>query len=171
MKFLGLFLLVVGLVGKAQGQKAPVLSPDETAVRATVSACVRSWNNHNYSDLATYTTPDVDWVTNVGMWWQGRAAVRQALQAYHEGMFKNTLLRSEQVSVRFAAPTVAVVHQVVYIGRYYPPDGVDQEYNRQGDNQAMITYTVLKQQEKWLISTAQVSDINQAAAAYNPVKQ
>lgn len=170
MKYYLLLLLLLGPLLVARGQKLPPAA-DETAVRATVEACIRSWNNHNYSDLPTYTTPDVDWVTNVGMWWRGREAVRKALQSYHEGMFQNTSLRSLQVAVRFAAPAVAVVHQVVYIGRYYPPDGVDHEYNRQGDNEALITYTLIKQQDKWLISAAQVSDINPAAAAYNPVRQ
>ncbi|WP_426060324.1 SgcJ/EcaC family oxidoreductase [Hymenobacter sp. B1770] len=171
MKYLCFFWLLLGLIGVAHGQKRQVRTSEEAAVRATVDACIRSWNKHDYSDLSTYTTPDVDWVTNVGMWWQGREAVRHALQTYHEGMFQNTSLRSEEMRVRFMTPSVAVVHQQVYIGRYFPPHGVDHEYNRQGDNQAMITYTLVKQQDKWLISTAHVSDINHAAAAYNPVKQ
>jgi uncharacterized protein (TIGR02246 family) len=171
MKYYLLLMLLLGQLGAVKGQKMPAPSAAENAVLATVEACIRSWNKHDYTDLPTYTTPDVDWVTNVGMWWRGREAVRQALQAYHQGMFQNTPLRSEQVRVRFATPTVAIVHQLVYIGRYFPPDGVDHEYNRQGDNQAMITYTLVKQQEKWLISAAQVSDINPAAAAYNPVRQ
>jgi uncharacterized protein (TIGR02246 family) len=170
MKLLAIFLLLFAHLAQAQTPKRPAATQEEDAVRATIDACIGSWNRHDYKDLDTYTTPDVNWVTNVGMWWQGREAVRYALQTYHTGMYRNTELRSEQLTVRFATPTTALVHQVVYIGHYFPPDGVDHEYNRQGNGQMMITYTVVKPQAKWLIAAAQVTDINLAASAFNPVK-
>ena len=168
--YLALLLLSGTLLPPVRGQNRPDSPTEAAALRAPIEACIRSWNEHNYGNLDTYTTADVDWVTNVGMWWRGREAVSRALQAYHQGMFRQTSLRSEDLSVRLTTPLTAVVHQVVFIGPYYPPDGVDQEYNRQGNNQAMITYGLLKQQSRWLISSVQVTDINPAAAAFNPTK-
>ncbi|MCC3156648.1 SgcJ/EcaC family oxidoreductase [Hymenobacter sp. 15J16-1T3B] len=172
MKYL-LVLLCLLATARAEAQNAPraAAATDEAAVRAPIEACLRSWNRHDYTDVASYTTADVDWVTDIGMWWRGREAVQRALQTYHRGMYRHTTLRSEQLTVRLLAPGVALAHQRAYISTYYPPDGIDQEYNRDGDKQLLISYTLLRQQGQWLIAAAQVTGINQVMAAYNPVQE
>ena len=37
-----------------------------------------NYTDHHFADMATYTTPDVEWVNIVGMYWRGRAQVQQA---------------------------------------------------------------------------------------------
>src|SRR5215218_3963651 len=83
---------------------------DEAAINKQIDAMVFSWNNHNYDDLKNYTTEDTDWVNVVGMWWKGRKESQYAHQAYHNTMFKTSVMAKTSVNIRFVTKDVAIAH-------------------------------------------------------------
>ncbi|MVM41037.1 SgcJ/EcaC family oxidoreductase [Spirosoma sp. HMF3257] len=137
---------------------------DEKAVRAATESLITSWQNHNYNDMATYTTQDVDWVNIVGMWWKGREAVANAHQAFHQSMFKNTSLSTANVTVRFITPNVAIVHHLTNIGAFTTPSG-----HQGGNDQNLATLVFVKQAGKWLLTAGQNVPVDTNAAKHDPV--
>lgn len=168
MKRLAYLLLFIASLSPVLGQTAP---SEEKAVRATLQAMLRSWTNHNYDDIASWTTPDVDWVNIVGMHWQGREAMRLAHQTYHNGMFKQTPWTLKQVTIRFIRPDVVIAHVLSHIGAFYPPDGVDHGSNKRPEADDMATLVLVKQKGKWLITAGENVGVDPQAAANNPVSR
>ncbi|ADB42303.1 SgcJ/EcaC family oxidoreductase [Spirosoma linguale] len=151
------------LSSTAFGQKS-ARATDSTAILAATEALVTSWNNHNYADMATYATPDVDWVNIVGMWWKGRDAVQKAHQVYHQSMFKNTPLTTVNTTIRFITPDVALVHHLTSIGAFTTPGG-----HTAGNDQNLATLVFVKQQGKWLLTAGQNVPVDAQAARHDPV--
>ena len=151
------------LASTAYGQQKST-STDEKAVLAATEAILTSWNNHNYADIATYTTPDVDWVNIVGMWWKGRDAMQKAHQAYHARMFKNTSLTTVSTTVRFITPDVAIVHDITHVSAFTSPDG-----HQLGNGQNIATLVFVKQHGKWLLTAGETVPIDANAAKHDPV--
>ena len=151
-------------LGMAQQHAADVKS-----INKTLEEFNTSWNNHNFSDIASYTTEDCDWVNVVGMWWQGRDQVKYAHQTFHNGMFKNTPLTTLKTDIRFITPDVAVVHILNHVGAYYPPDGIDHGGNKAGDDDNISLLVLVKKQGTWLITTAENVPVNAHAVRSNPV--
>ncbi|KAB7731018.1 SgcJ/EcaC family oxidoreductase [Rudanella paleaurantiibacter] len=170
MKYLLCVGLTVALLNTAFGQSADKKA-DEVAIRATIDAMGKSWANHNYADIANWATPDIDWVNIVGMWWKGREEVRLAHQAFHDTFFKNTPWTLKNVTVRFVTPDVAIAHVLSHIGTYFPPDGIDHGTNKRPETDDMATLVLVKQSGKWLITAGENVEINEQAAADNPVNR
>ncbi|MBO0932474.1 SgcJ/EcaC family oxidoreductase [Fibrella sp. HMF5036] len=160
--------LLTLLFGTAYGQKS-TMAADEKAIQNTVDAMLKSWHTHNYNDIATWATPDADWVNVVGMWWKGREEVRLAHQVFHDMFFKTTPLTQQSLTIRFVTPEVAIGHLLWHIGAYYPPDGIDHGTNKRPEGDDLATLVFVKKDGKWLLTAAQNVSINAQAAASNPV--
>ncbi|HLL93355.1 MAG TPA: SgcJ/EcaC family oxidoreductase [Spirosoma sp.] len=166
-KIICLGLLMVSINVTFGQQKAT--PADEQGVRKTIDAMMKSWSNHNYNDIATWTTPDVNWVNIVGMRWKGRDEVRIAHQAFHDTMFKNTPWTIKNVDIRFITPDVAVAHLLSHIGAFYPPDGIDHGGNKRPEADDMATLVFVKQQGNWLLTAGENVVVDAEAARNNPV--
>jgi uncharacterized protein (TIGR02246 family) len=169
MKTLAYLLLFAATLHPALGQSSN--PTEEKAVLATIQAMQQSWTNHNYDDIANWTTPDVDWVNIVGMRWQGREAMQLAHQTYHRGMFKQTPWTLKQVTIRFVRPDVAIAHLLSHIGAFYPPDGVDHGTNKRPAGDDLATLVLVKQGGKWLLTAGENVVVDQQAALNNPVSR
>jgi uncharacterized protein (TIGR02246 family) len=146
------------------------LSPaDEAAVRRTVARMTTNFQNHRFADMAAYTTPDVNWVNIVGMWWRGRAQVQQAHQQIFDTIFKGVAFTPGKATVRGIAPSVAVVNMYCHVGAFYPPDGIDHGGNKEGDDDNLLTLVLVKKQGNWLLTAAQNTVVRAAAQPNNPV--
>ncbi|RZK46658.1 MAG: SgcJ/EcaC family oxidoreductase [Hymenobacter sp.] len=97
-------LLVLALLLGASRAFAQLAPADEAAIRRTVARMTTNFQNHHFADMAAYTTPDVSWVNIVGMWWRGRAQVRQAHQAIFDTSFKGVAFTPGRATVRGIAP-------------------------------------------------------------------
>lgn len=137
---------------------------DEQAIKNQLHAFLTSWNNHNFNDMKTYTTEDVEWVNVVGMWWKGRKEVQFAHQAAHNTMFKNVPLEQKQATVRFITPDVAVAHVVWYYGEFTTPDG-----SKAGNTDDLATLVFVKKKGKWLLTAGENVAVNELAKPHNPV--
>ncbi len=96
MKTLLLSLACLLAAGRAHAQ---LPAADEAAIRQAVARMTTNFTNHQFADMATYTTPDVSWVNIVGMWWRGRPAVQQAHQQIFDSIFKGVAVWSQKVMV------------------------------------------------------------------------
>ncbi len=149
---------------------AQMPAADEAAIRQTVQRMTANYANHQFADMATYTTPDVSWVNIVGMWWRGRPAVQMAHQQIFDTIFRGVPFTPGAVTVRGITPEVAVVNLYCQVGAFYPPDGVDHGNNKAGDGQDLLTLVMVKKQGKWLLTAGQNTPVDARAAANNPDK-
>lgn len=138
---------------------------DKEEVNRVANAFFNSWNQHDFSDLTSYTTEDFNFVISPGILWKGRDQVQKGHEKSHQGTMKNTLFTPDpqNVSIRFITKDVAVVNLVAKMGAYYPPDGMDRGNNRGGDYKTILTMVEVKKEGKWLLTAAQGTVIDPRA--------
>jgi uncharacterized protein (TIGR02246 family) len=138
---------------------------EKMRIEAQIDTFINSWNKHDFSDLANYTTPDVDWVNVVGMWWKGQQQVQFAHDAFHKAMFRNVTLTRISTEIRFIAPDVAVVHWISRAGAYTTPSG-----QQVPEGNSIATIVFVQKNGRWLITACENVGINEHAAAGDPAK-
>ena len=156
-----IILLVVSKMIFAQDS-----SGDKVAINAQIDAMINSWNNHNYDDLKDYTTENTDWVNVVGMWWKGRKESQYAHQAYHNTIFKTTVMEKKSVAIRFVTKDVAIAHVMLHTsgGDVPMPDGRKSE-----PTDALATLIYVNQNGKWLMTAGANVVIDKVAQPFDPV--
>jgi uncharacterized protein (TIGR02246 family) len=134
-------------------------------IETQIDAFINSWNKHDFSDLANYTTADVDWVNVVGMWWKGQRQVQFAHDAFHKGMFRNVTLSKVSTEIRFIAPDVAVVHWISRAGAYTTPVG-----QQVPEGNSIATLVFVQKNGQWLITACENIGINESAQMGDPAR-
>lgn len=160
------FLLVCHL-GFAQS------ATDEKAVRAVIQKMDDAWNAHDYTFTGKYDiyAPDAMVINPVGMYWKNRSEILKAYQVFGETMFKYESTKSEQVDVRFLAPTVALATiKAMYRTNedHTLPGG--QKVPKGDTVYSMMNVILTKNNNDWKIASLQLTPINAEAAAHNPVQ-
>lgn len=148
-------------------QAAAQPAQDREEVNRVATAFFRSWNNHDFSDIASYTTPDVSFIMGMGTHWKGRQEVLKGQVRNHQTMFRTTSFTPEQASLstRFITDEVAIVNLEARIGTFFPPDGVDRGNNRRGDQKVRFTLVALKQAGQWLLTAMQATPVDEQGEA------
>lgn len=149
--------------------KAQTHTKDEAAIRQTLQRFSTSWNKGDFSDMSDYMTADSHWINVVGMHWHNLKEVEYAHQVFIKTAFKNVERKELNVTIRFIAKDVAIAYWLTHVGVFYSPDGIDRGNNKQGDRDNLATVVLVKQNEKWLMSSVQNSDVVAQAAASDPV--
>lgn len=132
------FVLLVGACNQTPNQ--------ENEVRQAVQSFYNDFNSHNFGRVVEYTTEDWNHINPFGGITSGREPVLKELKEVHESFLKGVSSTIEDMSVRFAAPEVAVVIVTNRMGTYTTPDAVKHENERQ-----IKTFVVVKRNGKWLI--------------------
>ncbi|WP_276500122.1 SgcJ/EcaC family oxidoreductase [Terrimonas pollutisoli] len=154
------FLLMGGIL-HAQDR-----SKDEASINKQVDAMIYSWNNHNYDDLKNYTTENTDWVNGVGMWWKGQKEYQYAHQAYHNTMFKESIMEKKSVVIRFVTKDVAIAHLVCHLSGTMIHEG-----KKDDPEDILETLVYVKVNGEWLVTAGVVVPIVKEVQQYDPVKQ
>jgi len=144
---------------------------DEKAIQAQVSQMVSDWNTHDFKNMDTYMTADVEWVNIVGMWWKGRAEVKAAHQGNFGAFFKGVPFVQKSLNTRFLTKDVAVATLICSVGEFFPPDGIDHGNNRMPAGDDILTLVFVKKDGKWLIASGQNTVVDARAANNNPAKK
>jgi uncharacterized protein (TIGR02246 family) len=144
--FISLFLLIAQIT---------FAQDDEKVIEKQVAQLVSDWNTHDFKNMDTYTTEDVEWVNIVGMWWKGRAEVKMAHQNIFDAIFKGVPFTKKSTKIRFLTPDVAIANLIVHVGEFFPPDGVNHGNNKMPEADDLLTLVYVKKNDKWLLSAGQ----------------
>lgn len=174
MKFL--LMSLAGLLGtgwQARAQQAGPALPaaDKAAIEATLGAFGKNLNDHKFSEMPAYTTPDISFVNVVGMFWEGEADVQQAHQAVFDRLYKGVVIPPTDPSrMVFRAITPDVVLVTTRATAPVRTDGPPPAGAPPANPQSVFTALLVKRQGHWLITAGQNTPVDARAAAANPIK-
>lgn len=128
----------------------------ESSVSRLAEQFVTIWNAHDMGRLQDLYADDADFVNVIGMRWNGASEIARMHVALHESRMRQTTLRSEGMTVRVLAPSVAVVHDTWALTGDPGAPGW-----RIGEQRRGILVHVLKLDGagKWHIAVSQNTDI------------
>ncbi|WP_437577205.1 YybH family protein [Sorangium sp. So ce887] len=133
---------------------AAAAAPDARAQQALgeqlVAAFNDAWNRHDMDAFAAMNAEDADFVNIFGMWWHGRAAIRDSHVGIHKTVFRQSRLESVRVETRFVAPDVAVVRWAWVLTGALRPDGQPAP-----DMQGILVHVARREGDKLQIVTTQ----------------
>jgi len=92
-------------------------------VTRVVHAFADTWNRHDMEAFAQLFASDAEFVNVVGLWWKGRAEIKQAHEFTHATMFKNSRLTILETSVRFPSPRFAIARAKWHLEGHVGPEG------------------------------------------------
>ena len=144
---------------------------DEKQIQSQVAQMVSDWNTHEFKNMDSYMTEDVEWVNIVGMWWKGRAEVKAAHQGNFGAFFKGVPFKQKSLQTRFLTKDVAVATLISNVVEFFPPDGIDHGNNKMPASDDILTLVFVKKNEKWLIASGQNTVVDARAANNNPSKK
>ncbi|OAH69109.1 hypothetical protein AXA65_16925 [Chryseobacterium sp. FP211-J200] len=144
---------------------------DEKQIQSQVAQMVSDWNTHEFQNMDSYMTDDVEWVNIVGMWWKGRAEVKAAHQGNFGAFFKGVPFTQKSLKTRFLTKDVAVATLISSVGEFFPPDGIDHGNNKMPASDDILTLVFVKKKGKWLIASGQNTVVDARAANNNPAKK
>ena len=121
-------------------------SSEEKSARQAVASFYDAFNSHGFEHAADYTTEDWNHINPGGGRTQGRAAVLKELHEVHATFLKGVSDTIEDMDVRFAVPSVAVVTVKSRMSTFTMPDGVQHVNERH-----IRTFVVVKRGDRWLI--------------------
>lgn len=130
---------------------------DEAAIRALVQHLEDSWNANDGHRYAAAFTEDCDYVAFDGTYLKGRRANADHHQALFESVLRDTRLTFENVTIRFVAPTVAIMHGY---GSVMMPWQATVTPSRR----SLQTYVVVREGDTWRIAAFQNSRVRPMAA-------
>ena len=144
-------------------QKIAAQQTDEKSIDTQVNRMVSDWNTNKFNNMDNYATDDVDWVNIVGMWWKGRAEVKNSHQTGFAYFFKGVPFTRKSLAIRFITSDVALAHLVCHVGSLFPPDGIDRITNRTPETDNLLTLVYVKRKGTWLLSAGQNTYIDPKA--------
>ena len=130
------------------------MSTDQEAVKDVVTAFENCWNRHDMEAFAQLFAEDADFVNVIGLWWKGRPEIKQAHEASHTTMFKNSRLNISETSVRFLNPDVAIARSVGELVGHTNPQG-----ETLPPRKGILTNVMIKWDGRWSIGASQNTDI------------
>jgi hypothetical protein len=116
-------LSLAGLLATSHQVAAQVALPaaDKEAIVATLQHFQRNLNDHKFSEMTTYTTPEVTSINIVGMLWQGEPAVQKGHQAVFDTRYKDMKFPPLDVAALTFQPLTPEVVVVTKGSRPLPP--------------------------------------------------
>ena len=117
------------------------------------------WNSHNMDAMGAMLRDDVDFVNVAGVWLQGKQATVNDHKQKHEGvMFKNSIWKTERVTIKYVQPDIAVLH----IGWGLTGDN-DADGTPRPPRRGIFTWVVSKEKDKWQLLAAANVNIREPA--------
>lgn len=99
------------------------MSNATSEVTRVVHVFADTWNRHDMEAFAQLFAADAEFVNVVGMWWKGRAEIKQAHEFTHATMFKNSRLTILETAVRFPSPQFAIARAKWRLEGHVGPEG------------------------------------------------
>ena len=121
-------------------------SSREKQVRQAVQSFYDAFNAHGFERATEFTTEDWNHINPFGGRTRGRSETLEDLKQVHSTFLKGVTDKVEEMDVRFADPSVAVVTVTSRISTYTTPDGIKHENDRH-----IRTFVVVRRNGRWLI--------------------
>ena len=173
-----IFVAVKGKIGwriasmqlTKENPDAPLSANDESEIKKLIMSVQDAMNA---PDLNTYKkayselfTDNTDWINSVGMYWQGKKNVLLAHETYFDTAFKNGGWFFTDMTIRqigFHSAVVVVTEHTTKETHTPSGDTV------QPGGKTKLSFVVVKQNGKWLISHGHNTPINQQAKPFDPI--
>jgi uncharacterized protein (TIGR02246 family) len=84
------------------------MGQDIRPIERVVRAFGECWNRHDVTAFARLFAEDAEFVSRVGAWWKGRAAIEHAHRTMHATGLRDSRLALEGMAVRFVRADVAI---------------------------------------------------------------
>jgi len=131
---------------------------DMAALQALPVTFQRCWNNHNMDSMGTMLAEDVDFINVAGTWLKGKTATVNDHKDSHSMMFKNSVLSTDSVNIRYVKSDLAIIHVGWGIMGDLDPDGTPRS-----PRHGIFTWVAIKNKGRWLLLA--VSNVNIRAKA------
>jgi uncharacterized protein (TIGR02246 family) len=142
----------------------PLSKEDETAIRKVFSDYEAAWNSHNMKSLTKLFRDDAEAINVVGMYWRGIAAIEKSHTVYHEILFKNHNIKTDDVQIRSLGHGHVIAVVTTTNDAFTTPDGhtMTKAQNRQ-------TFVLTKGDDGWKVSHFHNVRVDADAAKHDPV--
>lgn len=160
MKSLFVFVIGLALFPPAWVANAQSQTKDIEAIKQIERDWQEAWNRHDMKALAALGAEDVDFVTVSGTWLKGRKAFEELHARAHAMMFKESVLTTTDVQVKFLKPDIALVHVSWGMKGDKDPDGTPRQPRR-----GILTQVLTKHGGRWLIQASQNTNIRETQPA------
>ena len=125
-------------------------SGDTAAIRGIVQEEIAAWDQGDAGAYARHVAPEATFTNIRGQFFSGHDAFLHQHDVIFRGIFKNTKLHQDIVSLRFLTPEVAVVEVLTSVtGVTRPPPRMT--LDRQGRLRTRLLQVVAKQARDWEI--------------------
>ncbi|MDQ3665224.1 MAG: SgcJ/EcaC family oxidoreductase [Acidobacteriota bacterium] len=143
--FIVLILIAPPGVAQTKGN-----AKDKEAIKSIALKWQDTWNRHDMKALAALVAEDADLITVGGTWLRSGKEFEEDHAKSHTMMFKESVLTTNNLEVKFIRPDVAVAHVEWSIKGVKDPDGMPRQ-----PQQGISTWVVEKRKGTWLIIAAQ----------------
>jgi uncharacterized protein (TIGR02246 family) len=156
------FLLLPAALPQAIGAQGGGAA-DEKAIRDVEARWEKAWNDNDVAAMSRDFAPNADEINLAGEWFKGRAPFEQSLRELHSDKAKGSVWQTEQTSVKFLTPEIAIVHVLINSHGEHNPDGSERPARH-----AILTRVEVKRDGHWLIVASQATNIVPRASAQIP---
>jgi uncharacterized protein (TIGR02246 family) len=123
---------------------------EESDVKAVVAELAENWNRYDITAFAALFAENADFVNVIGMHWHGRQEIETKHAQSHRTIFRNSVLRIAEVTVRFLNPNIALAHARTELkGAESLREPVAPEVRR-----SLLTCVLTRAADRWLIAAA-----------------
>ena len=150
LRFLPVFIALATQLGAQQ-------SPDESAIRKIVDSETATWNKGDAAGYSHDFAPTGTFTNIRGQYFVGYPAFLKQHQVIFDGVFKNSTLKQDVVSLRFVRPDVAVVETLTSVTSEQSPPGVAKDES--GAFHTRLLQVLTKDHGVWKIVVYHNTDI------------
>ena len=124
-------------------------SPDETAIRSIIADESATWNKGDAVGYSRHFAEGGTFTNIRGQFFSGHAAFLKQHAVIFEGIFKNTTVSQDVVSLQFIRPDVAVIETVTAVAGGQGPPGIARD--DKGRLRTRLLQVLAKQNGEWKI--------------------
>jgi uncharacterized protein (TIGR02246 family) len=163
-------LAVVPMPGRRvrEGGTQMVATVDETAIRKVVRDEVAAWNWGDATANSSQFANDGTCTSIRGQFFTGHGAFPKQHEVIFQGIFKNTTLQQDIVSLKFIRPDVAIVETLTSLGGM-PGTAPGTAANSKGRLRTRLLQVVARQGGEWKIVAYHNVDVKPGVPVPEPM--
>jgi len=145
-----------------------VAKADETAIRKIIQDEVAAWNRGDATAYSRQFATDGTCTNIRGQHFSGHDAFLKQHEVIFEGLFKNTTLQQDVVSLRFIGPDVAVVETLTSLSGM-PKTAPGTAADSKGRLRTRLLQVVARQGDEWKIVAYHNVDVKPGVPVAEPM--